>query len=292
MCCGRCPRHRRVCGWAFTCGSPPARRTSPSREGASSDGAFVERWTIRRPGGLRRHRGGHRRAAGQHRRTCSRASSGWTTPRRWPDCCRRRPRFVVEGAGLTAPASRARTSGSASSTSWPASITCCSCSRSLLIVGGRRRLLWTITAFTVAHSLTLAAATLGFVHVPPAPVEAAIALSIVFVAAEIVHGLAAAGRVSPPGRRGWSRSSSACCTASASRARSRRSACRRERSRSRSCSSTSASSSGSSRSSPRCGPRGLAQLARSPGRAWPRRAALRDRRVAMFWVIERVLAFL
>ena len=41
---------------------------------------------------------------------------------------------------------------------------------------------------TVAHSLTLAAATLGFVHVPQKPVEATIALSIVFVAAEIVHG--------------------------------------------------------------------------------------------------------
>ena len=59
----------------------------------------------------------------------------------------------------------------------------------VLIVGDLRRLLATITAFTVAHSLTLAAATLGLVHVSQAPVEAAIALSIVFVAAEIVHGL-------------------------------------------------------------------------------------------------------
>jgi HupE / UreJ protein len=40
---------------------------------------------------------------------------------------------------------------------------------------------------TLAHSLTLAGATLGFVHVPGRPVEAAIALSIVFVAAEIIH---------------------------------------------------------------------------------------------------------
>jgi hypothetical protein len=45
----------------------------------------------------------------------------------------------------------------------------------------------TITAFTVAHSLTLASATLGFVQVPQRPVEAVIALSIVLVAAEIVH---------------------------------------------------------------------------------------------------------
>ena len=59
----------------------------------------------------------------------------------------------------------------------------------LLIVRGVRRVIVTITAFTLAHSLTLAAATLGWVHVPSAPVEATIALSIVFVAAEIVHGL-------------------------------------------------------------------------------------------------------
>jgi hydrogenase/urease accessory protein HupE len=57
----------------------------------------------------------------------------------------------------------------------------------LLLVRSWRRLVATITAFTVAHSITLALATLGFVHVPPQPVEAAIALSIVFVAAEIVH---------------------------------------------------------------------------------------------------------
>jgi hydrogenase/urease accessory protein HupE len=59
----------------------------------------------------------------------------------------------------------------------------------LLIVKGFRRVIGTVTAFTVAHSVTLAAATLGFVHVPQPPVEAAIALSIVFVAAEILHGL-------------------------------------------------------------------------------------------------------
>jgi hydrogenase/urease accessory protein HupE len=57
----------------------------------------------------------------------------------------------------------------------------------VLLVQGRRRLLVTITAFTVAHSLTLGAATLGWVHVPGPPVEASIALSIVFVASEIVH---------------------------------------------------------------------------------------------------------
>jgi hypothetical protein len=58
----------------------------------------------------------------------------------------------------------------------------------LLLVKGRRRLIGTITAFTVAHSITLVAATLGWVNASTAPVEAVIALSIVFVAAEIVHG--------------------------------------------------------------------------------------------------------
>jgi hydrogenase/urease accessory protein HupE len=58
----------------------------------------------------------------------------------------------------------------------------------LLLVKGTRRLIATVTAFTIAHSLTLAAATLGFVHVPGPPVEAAIALSIMFVAAEIIRG--------------------------------------------------------------------------------------------------------
>ena len=57
----------------------------------------------------------------------------------------------------------------------------------VLIVRGARLLVKTITAFTIAHSITLALATLGVVHVRSAPVEAVIALSIVFVAAEIVR---------------------------------------------------------------------------------------------------------
>ncbi len=57
----------------------------------------------------------------------------------------------------------------------------------LILVKGWRRLVGTISAFTVAHSITLAAATLGFISVPAAPVEAVIALSIAFVACEIIH---------------------------------------------------------------------------------------------------------
>ena len=57
----------------------------------------------------------------------------------------------------------------------------------LLIVKSMRRLLWTITAFTLAHSITMVGATLGFVSMPQKPVEAIIALSILFLAMEIVH---------------------------------------------------------------------------------------------------------
>jgi hydrogenase/urease accessory protein HupE len=57
----------------------------------------------------------------------------------------------------------------------------------VLLVRGWKKLVATITSFTLAHSLTLAAATLGLVHVPGRPVEACIALSIVFVAAEIIR---------------------------------------------------------------------------------------------------------
>jgi len=44
----------------------------------------------------------------------------------------------------------------------------------------------TVTAFTLAHSITLAAATLGYVRPPGPPIEAAIALSIVFLALEVI----------------------------------------------------------------------------------------------------------
>jgi hypothetical protein len=60
----------------------------------------------------------------------------------------------------------------------------------LFLVRSWPRLVATVTAFTVAHSLTLAAATLGWIHVPQKPVEAAIALSIVFVAADILRARA------------------------------------------------------------------------------------------------------
>ena len=58
----------------------------------------------------------------------------------------------------------------------------------LLVAGGGRRLLLTITGFTVAHSVTLALSALELVRLPVPPIEAAIALSIVFIAVEIARG--------------------------------------------------------------------------------------------------------
>ena len=90
----------------------------------------------------------------------------------------------------------------------------------LFLVGFKRKLVWTITAFTLAHSLTLASAALGWLTLRSAPVEATIALSIVLVASEalqpretlarrlpavvaflfgLVHGLGFAGALSEIG---------------------------------------------------------------------------------------------
>jgi len=57
----------------------------------------------------------------------------------------------------------------------------------VFLISGFWALLKTVTAFTIAHSITLALASLGLVNVPPAPTEAVIALSIVFLAAEILR---------------------------------------------------------------------------------------------------------
>jgi hydrogenase/urease accessory protein HupE len=57
----------------------------------------------------------------------------------------------------------------------------------LFLVGFNKKLLWTITAFTAAHSLTLALSALGILTLRVAPVEATIALSIVLVANEALN---------------------------------------------------------------------------------------------------------
>lgn len=70
----------------------------------------------------------------------------------------------------------------------------------VLLVRGRQ-LLWTITAFTLGHSVTLSLAVLGFVHIPPRPVEALIAGSIFVVAVELTRQ--AQGRTLWMGRVPW-----------------------------------------------------------------------------------------
>ncbi len=71
----------------------------------------------------------------------------------------------------------------------------------LILVSNFRRLLAAVTAFTLAHSLTLAGTTLGWISLPSGPVEATIALSIMFVAVEIMR--VRAGRQSLTAMMPW-----------------------------------------------------------------------------------------
>lgn len=57
----------------------------------------------------------------------------------------------------------------------------------ILLIRDRRQLFWSITAFTAAHSISLGAASLGWIIVPAPPVEAVVALSIMFLAAELLQ---------------------------------------------------------------------------------------------------------
>ena len=71
----------------------------------------------------------------------------------------------------------------------------------ILLIGSFRSLVTTISAFTLAHSITLACSALGLVHLQPAPVEAVIALSIVYVAVEVIR--LRHGQASLAGRAPW-----------------------------------------------------------------------------------------
>ena len=72
----------------------------------------------------------------------------------------------------------------------------------LLLVRIPRRLFWTISAFTLGHSVTLSLAVLGWIHVPPQPIEILIAVSIFVVAVELVRQHDT-GREIPWIRRTW-----------------------------------------------------------------------------------------
>ena len=71
----------------------------------------------------------------------------------------------------------------------------------LLLVDSLPRLIATVSAFTLAHSITLACAALGIVRLQPAAVEATIALSIAYVAVELVRR--GQGKASPATERPW-----------------------------------------------------------------------------------------
>jgi hydrogenase/urease accessory protein HupE len=178
---------------------PPGTTQLAEPQSLSSGGAFVERWRIHRPGGL----------AGQVLRIdgiaagvtdvivrVERADGGSQVERLLPE----RTAFTVkpatgmaEVAGSYLVLGITHILGGIDHLLFVLAL--------LLVVRGARRIVATITAFTLAHSLTLAAATLGWVHVPGPPVEAMIALSIVFVAAEVVHGMR--GRPGLTARAPW-----------------------------------------------------------------------------------------
>lgn len=74
----------------------------------------------------------------------------------------------------------------------------------LFLIEGRRMLLWTVTAFTVGHSVTLSLAALGLVRLPSAPVELAIAASIWVVALELARKDRSQPAIGPPpAGRSW-----------------------------------------------------------------------------------------
>jgi hydrogenase/urease accessory protein HupE len=100
----------------------------------------------------------------------------------------------------------------------------------LLLIRDWRPLLAAVTSFTVAHSLSLAAASLGWIVVPAPPVEAIVALSIAFLAAELLHERSdrPTGRAIPVGRgfrlRPTARAGVRTCAAGGRPARGRRAA--------------------------------------------------------------------
>lgn len=155
--------------------------------GVFSQNAYIERWQISRPGGLAGQTLGIDGIAGGVTDVIVRVehSDGTSQVAR---VLPHKPQFVVQGATGTGEVAWAylilgveHILGGVDHLLFVLAL--------LLIVSGGKRIFLTITAFTAAHSITLVAATLGWVHVPGPPVEAMIALSIVFVAAEIVHSL-------------------------------------------------------------------------------------------------------
>ena len=153
--------------------------------GVFVNGAFIERWTVKRAGGLTGgtiHIDGLSATAIDVLVRVERLDGSTQLARLTPSS----PSFVVEATPSKTQVVRSYLSlgvehilGGVDHLLFVLAL--------LIITRGSWRLIKTVTAFTVAHSITLSLAALGFVRVPSAPVEAVIALSIVFVAAEIVR---------------------------------------------------------------------------------------------------------
>ena len=172
---------------AVTVRLPADARQLSKPQGFFNDGSFVERWRIERPGGLA---GATLRVDGIAASVTDvivrieRQDGTSQVERLLPS----RPEFTVQAASGVGEVAWSyfvlgveHILGGVDHLLFVLAL--------LLIVRGGRRIVATITAFTIAHSITLVSATLGWVHVAGPPVEATIALSIVFVAAEVLHGL-------------------------------------------------------------------------------------------------------
>ena len=161
--------------------------------------AYAERWTVKRPGGLAGgtiHIAGLQSTATDVLVRLERFDGTTQVTRLMPSA----PSFVVEAAPRALAVARTYTvlgiEHILSGIDHLLFVLAL-----LIITGGGWKLVKTVTAFTLSHSITLSLATLGYVHIPQRPVEAVIALSIVFVASEIVH--ARAGRPGLTERAPW-----------------------------------------------------------------------------------------
>jgi len=178
---------------------PTGTTTTAPSQGLFSGGAYVEHWQVSRPGGLVGQTLAIDGIAGGVTDVIVRVERSDGTSQ-VEHLLPQRPQFMVKGATGIAQIAWSylvlgieHILGGVDHLLFVLAL--------LLIVRGGRRIVATITAFTLAHSLTLVAATLGRVHVPGPPVEAMIALSIVFVAAEAMHGLR--GRPGLTARAPW-----------------------------------------------------------------------------------------
>jgi hypothetical protein len=170
---------------AITVVLPDGTETVSPARGAFVGDAFVERWTVRRPGGLAGGRVSIEGLPGSITDVLARVerTDGTTQVARLLPA---EPSFVVEAPAQVA------------GVAWTYTVLGVEhilagvdhllyILAMLFLVKGWKRIVATLSAFTATHSVTLTAAALGWVHVPQPPVEACIALSIVFVAREIVE---------------------------------------------------------------------------------------------------------